>query len=63
MTNRDKLKTMTTEELRELFCGMMEDIHEKADVDSCNLCPVAKFCRRGHNGFIAWLDKEAKECG
>ena len=58
MTNREKLNAMSTEELASFFCDRVEDIHEIANVDSCNICPVRKLCKKGNNGFRAWLEKE-----
>lgn len=63
MTNRDKLNSMTNQELSELFCKTMEDIQEKTKEDDwcCDICPVTKICKAKHNGFLAWLEKEAEE--
>lgn len=69
MTNREKLKSMTTEELGKLFCDMMESIGEKVnahvekwtEVYCCKLCPMYKLCRSGHAGIVEYLNQEAKE--
>ena len=58
MTNREKLNAMSNEELASFFCDRIEDIHEMANEDACKFCPVKKYCYRGHNGFIAWLEQE-----
>ena len=62
MTNRDKLNSMTNEELSELFCKAMEDIAEKTEDGDwcCDLCPVTNICKAKYNGFLAWLEKEAE---
>lgn len=62
MTNRDKLNSMTDEELSELFCKTMEDIADKTKEDDwcCDICPVGNICKSKNNGFLAWLRKEAK---
>lgn len=60
MTNRDRLNQMTNEELSELFCNTLEQAVEKADVDVCDICPVKELCKKGYNGFLACLNKEAE---
>lgn len=62
MTNRDKLMAMTDEELSEFLCGQMENIQDKTKEDDwcCDICPVGKLCKKGKNGFLAWLEKEAE---
>ena len=62
MKNREHLNSLTNEELAEKLCDFVNDIADRADIDDmCKLCPVKKQCRRGHNGFAAWLSQEAKE--
>lgn len=59
MTNFEKLKSMTADELQTYFCDtVMEDIAYEAKVYPCNICPVAVHCYGKHNGFRAWLDAE-----
>ena len=60
MNNRDKLNSMTNEELSELFCKTMEEIAEKTEDGDwcCDLCPVTNICKAKNNGFLAWLEKE-----
>lgn len=60
MTNRDKLNQMTNEELSELFCYTLEQAAEQENADVCDICPVRSLCKKGHNGFLAWLNKEAE---
>lgn len=71
MTNKEKLAQMGTDELGDLFCGTMEKIAEKAgkwikpeayegtEAFICKICPVSDICAVRHNGFTAWLEKEA----
>ena len=59
MTNHERIKSMSTEELGRYFCEAMEIIIENTDKDYvCDICPVEKMCSKGHNGFIAWLNSE-----
>lgn len=62
MKNREKLNHMSDEELAKKLCDFINDIADNADIDDmCKLCPVNKNCRKGHNGFVAWLNQEAEE--
>ena len=62
MNNREKLNALTNEELAEKLCDFVNDIADRADIDDmCKLCTVNKQCRRGHNGFVAWLSQEATQ--
>ena len=63
MTNRDKLNSMTNEELSELFCRTMEKIQDKTKDDDwcCDICPFGNKCKAKDNGFLAWLEKEVEE--
>lgn len=65
MTNRDKLNSMTDEELSDFFCKAMEDIADKTKDNDwcCDLCPVTHICKKGHNGFLAWLKSDADPKG
>jgi hypothetical protein len=63
MKNREKLNSMTNEELADLFCETMEKIIDKSDTvtqDLCDICPVKHLCKMGNNGFLVWLEKEAE---
>ena len=61
MTNKEKLAQMSTEELSDWLCdGVMEVIGYKADMSTCDICPVRVLCKKGSNGFRTWLEKEAK---
>ena len=62
MTNREKLNAMSDQELAELFCKAMEDIADKTKGDDwcCHICPATDLCKKKHNGFKKWLEKEAE---
>ena len=60
MKNIDRLRQMTDEELTDLFCDTLEGMAEETEKDMCDICPVRHLCRKGHNGFLAWLNKEAE---
>lgn len=62
MNNRETLNAMTDEELSDFLCKTMEDIAEKTKEDDwcCDICPVNKYCKKGKNGFLAWLRKRAE---
>ncbi len=59
MTNRDKLQNMTDRELADFICYTIEDMVCKTSIDTCEICPVKNLCKKGHNGFIDWFNKEA----
>lgn len=60
MTNREKLQHMTDRELADFLCGIVEDMVDKTDIDTCDICPVRNLCGKGHNGFIDWFNKEVE---
>ena len=51
MTNEEKIKSMTTEELAKFICKLL----------SCDSCPGSDICYRNANGLQAWLKKEVEE--
>lgn len=62
MTNRDRITTMSNDELGRYFCESMEIIGERTEEGfSCSICPVEHLCKKGQNGFITWLNKETEE--
>lgn len=61
MTNGDRIRNMTDEQLSALFCDAMETITDNADVDCCLNCPVKALCRKGRNGFLEYLKREAED--
>jgi hypothetical protein len=62
VTNREKLFSMTDEELSDFLCETMENIQNKTKEDDwcCDICPASKYCKKGKNGFLAWLRKRAE---
>ena len=60
MTNYEKIKSMSVDEMAEYFCRGMEDIEKLADMECCSCCPARGFCYSGHNGFKTWLNREGK---
>lgn len=62
MNNREKLNSMTNEELAKQFCNaIMGEVEREFDGDICKICPFTKLCSYGHPGFLAWLEQEAEE--
>ena len=62
MTNHDKLKEMSTEELGRYFCSTMDIIGDNTENGlCCHICPVEHLCKKGKNGFITWLESESRE--
>ena len=54
MTNGDRIRAMTDEELAEFLCGMMT-------ADQCaQSCPARERCYYGHNGMVEWLQQPAE---
>ena len=51
MTNREKLRQMSDEELGKWLC----------DNRDCGYCLVSDYCRIGETGFIKWLKAEAED--
>lgn len=52
MTNAEKIRSMTDEELGRYLCDMQE---------SCDGCPTAEECFLGSNGMLSWLKQEVDE--
>lgn len=53
MTNREKINTMSDEELGDFICKHFNLW--------CGRCPAIADCWPGHDGIAAWLKKEADE--
>ena len=51
MTNREKLRQMSDEELGKFLCSL----------SICGFCPLDELCESGRKGFIAWLNEEADD--
>ena len=61
MTIREALSTLSNVEIAQMLCDMIDEYAGKNDVHTCRFCPVEKNCKRGRNGFLAWLEKEVDE--
>lgn len=51
MTNREKLRQMTDEELAKYLC----------EHTNCTICIAEKYCYFKHTGYIDWLKAEEEE--
>lgn len=58
MTNGDRIRTMTDEELSKFLCDFRTG---SAGEHHCAGCKAEEYCRTGHNGMIDWLQQPAKE--
>lgn len=56
MTNYEKIKEMTLEELATFLCNSFDEAF-----NNCEECPAREYCRKGCNGFKVWLESEAKD--
>ena len=54
ITNADRIRVMTDEELAAFLCNQQ-------DVTGCSMCVAIDFCHYGHTGMIDWLKQEAKD--
>lgn len=54
MTNYEKIKGMTLEELGDFLCNSFDEAFE-----NCEECPARNLCKMGNNGFKKWLEKDA----
>ena len=58
MTNADKIRAMSDEELAKFLCNFRScDSSEHP----CNGCQAEPYCMIGHNGMIDWLQQPAEE--
>lgn len=53
MTNFEKIKAMSLNELADFICELFTDCTEK--------CPGYDFCKYGYRGTRGYLQQEAKE--
>lgn len=74
MTREEYIRQASKEDLAQLLCnisqvsadsaivGQMDagNLDKHKIVDVCQYCTATKYCHEGHNGFLDWLDKEAK---
>ena len=58
MTNADRIKAMSDEELAMFLCDFRSC---DADEYICEGCKAEKYCRAGHAGTIDWLQQPAEE--
>ena len=50
MTNADKIRQMSDEELAKLLCSLCR----------CTECKAVEYCYTEHTGFVDWLKREAE---
>ena len=58
MTNYDRIKAMSVDELASFFCNIIAVVEVE---DPCAICPARKHCRYGHTGMKDWLESEVAE--
>lgn len=59
MTNADKIRAMSDEELAKFLCYFRScDSSEHP----CNGCKAEPYCMIGHNGMIDWLQQPVEDC-
>nr|DAI62537.1 MAG TPA: hypothetical protein [Caudoviricetes sp.] len=58
ITNADRIRAMSDEELAEFLCHFRSD---DAAEHACSGCKAEPYCRSGHNGMIDWLQQLAEE--
>ena len=56
ITNADRIRSMTDEELAEFICHNVSN-----GTVNCAFCAAAEFCRMGHNGWLDWLREEVTD--
>jgi len=56
VTNADRIRAMTDEELAEFMCHNVSN-----GTVNCAFCAAAEFCRMGHNGWLDWMREEVKD--
>lgn len=56
MTNGDRIRSMSDEELAEFMCHNVSN-----GTVNCAFCAAAEFCRMGHNGWHDWMKQEADD--
>ena len=55
MTNEERIKSLSREQLTRFICGL---IYECAI--GCDTCKFIRYCDKEHNGVYVWLTNEVK---
>ena len=58
MTNYERIKAMSVDELASFLCNIFIAEAEVEVEDPCTICPARNHCRYGHNGMKDWLESE-----
>lgn len=58
MTNADRIRSMSDEELAQFLCDFRSC---DADKHPCDGCKAERNCHTGHAGMIDWLQQPAEE--
>ena len=58
MTNYERIKAMSVDELASFFCNIIAEVEVE---DPCTICPARNHCRYGHTGMKDWLESEVTE--
>ena len=58
MTNAQKIRSMSDEELAEFLCDFRAC---DTDENTCIGCKGEQYCRAGHAGTMEWLKQSVKE--
>lgn len=63
MTNFEKIKQMTADELAHLIGKIADCCYDKADGNylACEDCPLKNSNTCGEKGILEWLQQEAEE--
>lgn len=61
MTNYKNIASMNPTELADFLCTFIQNACIETDLHPCDICEAKKTCRRGHNGFIDWMNEEVEE--
>lgn len=54
MTNADRIRAMSDEELSQFLCTWH-------NAEECHHCVAERFCEYGHTGMIDWLKQEVTD--
>lgn len=58
MTNGDRIRAMSDEELDKFLCSIRSS---QSYGFPCSYCVAEEFCHDGHTGMIDWLQQPAEE--